>query len=46
MQGYTFEAAYNEIKRKRVQCILLSDAQKQFVRAYSAGNIEHSVTPV
>jgi protein-tyrosine phosphatase len=33
-QGYTYEAAYMEVKRKRIQCILLSDAQKQFLRSY------------
>lgn len=33
-QGYTYEAAYNEVKRKRVQCILLSDTQKQFLQSY------------
>lgn len=33
-QGYTYEAAYAEVKRKRIQCILLSDAQKQFLQSY------------
>lgn len=34
-QGYTYEAAYAEVKRKRVQCILLSEAQKQFLLSYT-----------
>ena len=33
-RGYSYEAAYAEIKRKRVQCILLSDTQKHFLQSY------------
>ncbi len=33
-QGYSYQAAYAEVKRKRVQCILLSDAPKQFLLSY------------
>jgi len=34
-RGQTFEEAKAEIRRKRVQCILLSDEQLQFLQAYT-----------
>ena len=34
LQGDTFEQAYAKVKRKRVQCILLSDAQRQFLHSF------------
>jgi atypical dual specificity phosphatase len=35
-RGYTFEEAKAEIRRKRVQCILLSDEQLHFLQSYKA----------
>lgn len=35
-KGYSYQQAYNEVRTKRVQCILLSDAQKGFLHNYAA----------
>jgi atypical dual specificity phosphatase len=37
-QGHTFAQAREHIRQKRVQCILLSDEQMQFLAAYSASS--------
>jgi len=35
-RGHTFEEAKAEVRRKRVQCILLSDEQLHFLQSYKA----------
>jgi atypical dual specificity phosphatase len=40
-QGQTFEEAKAEIRRKRVQCILLSDEQRQFLHSYITPEQDH-----
>lgn len=38
-KGLTYPEAYTAVRTKRVQCILLSDAQKGFLHRYAAGTI-------